>query len=64
MGMTDQVFRDSRAGGEDRCDAQLRRIREVLAEARDRDSEAVLEDIARILGERGRPADIYQKPLG
>lgn len=64
MGMTDQVFREVRSGGEEADDARLRRIRDLLAGACQRDSEAVLDDIARILGERARPAEIYQKPLG
>lgn len=63
MGMTDQVIRKAPAG-DGHCDAQLRRIRELVAEAPDRDSEAVLDDIARVLGSRLRPAQIYQKPLG
>lgn len=64
MGMTDQVIREVRDAGEDASDARLRRIRELLAEARHRDSDEVLDDIARVLGERVRPAEIYQKPLG
>jgi hypothetical protein len=64
MGMTDQVIREVRGGGEDANDARLRRIRDLLAEARHRDSDEVLDDIARVLGERVRPAEIYQKPLG
>jgi hypothetical protein len=63
MGMTDQVIREAPRSG-DVCDSQLRRIRELLAESRNRDSEAVLDDIARVLGSRLRPAEIYQKPLG
>jgi hypothetical protein len=63
MGMTDQVIRKA-PQDDDRCDAQLRRIRELIAESRERDSEDVLNDIARVLGSRLRPADIYQKPLG
>ncbi len=63
MGMTDQVIREV-PGGEDASDARLRRIRELLATARHRDSDEVLDDIARIVGERPRPIDIYQKPLG
>ncbi len=64
MGMTDQVIRDTPRSGEDVSDARLRRIRELLSEARLRDSDDVLDDIARVLGERIRPAEIYQKPLG
>ena len=64
MGMTDQVIREVGGGGEDASDARLRRIRELLAGARRRDSDEVLDDIARVLGERVRPAGIYQKPLG
>lgn len=63
MGMTDQVIREAPRGG-DHCDSQLRRIRDLVAEAQDRDSEEVLNDIARVLGGRLKPAEIYQKPLG
>lgn len=64
MGMTDQVIREVPRPDVDADDARLRRIRDLLAEARHRDSDSVLDDIARVLGERVRPAEIYQKPLG
>lgn len=61
MSMTDTAHETTARGA-----SRIARIREILvaAEAQGRPDEAVLEDIALVVGERRDDAEVYQKPLG